>query len=725
MVIPDSVHLRADGVSVFVDFADAAPAAILHWGADLGALSAGDAETLRLLATPGIGPSVADKSIRVGVLPELSTGWMGHPGITLHQQGRGWSPSLRTVAVSIGGAPAPTGHVESGPTGVHVMMRSEDTGVLVALELELDASGILRVRTTISNESAGAAVSLDGLTMALPVPIDADEALDFAGHWGFERAPQRHRIPIGRHVRENRRGRTGHDAATIMIAGRPGFGFRDGEVWSAHVGWSGNHVHAIERAGNGAQLLTGGELLLPGEVLLGRGDSYVSPWMYGIYGDGLDAAAGRMHRSLRSRPQHPTAPRPVILNVWEAVYFDHDEHRLIELAAIAGEVGVERFVLDDGWFRGRRNDHAGLGDWTHDTTVWPDGLGPLVEAVHAHGMEFGLWVEPEMVNLDSELVRAHPDWILQARSELPIVGRHQYVLDLSRPEAYDYIKDAMIQLLSDYPIDYLKWDHNRDLLEAGSSVDGTPAVHRQTAAVYRLLDELRAAHPGLEIEACASGGARVDLGILEHSDRVWASDNHDALDRQHIQRWTAQLLPGELVGAHIGRDQSSTTGRIQTLDFRAITALFGHFGVEWDLGAVPPQQLDELRVWIERYKRYRALVHAGTTIRIDTNDPSRLIHGVVAPDRAEALFAIVALTQAVAAPVGRYTLRGLSSSKRYRVRIVSAPAFTAHKHNVQWVKTAADPGRTLVVSGAVLTGSGIELPNLQPQSAVLLHLEEA
>lgn len=722
--VPTSVHLRADGVSLVVDFADRQSASILHWGADLGQLTALDAAALRLVSRPGIGPSVADKPIRVGILPELSSGWMGQPGLSLHQAGRGWSPAFETVSVTADGQEVTVDHVELGACKLTVVMRAEGPSLKATLDIELDASGVLRMRATITSDDTGGLVNLENLALAMPVPIAATEVLDFAGHWGFERVPQRRDVGIGRHVRENRRGRTGHDAATLMILGESGFGFRSGEVWGLHVGWSGNHVHAVERTSNGDQVLSGGELLLPGEVRLSPGKPYTSPWVYGIYGDGLDAAANRIHRSLRSRPTHPKTPRPAILNVWEAVYFDHDPVRLVELAALAGEVGIERFVLDDGWFKGRYSDHAGLGDWSVDEKSWPDGLDPLIEAVHANGMEFGLWVEPEMVNLDSDLIRSHPDWILKARGELPIPGRHQYVLDLTRPEAYAYVRQALLAILESHEIDYLKWDHNRDLLEGGSSVDGRPAVHAQTTAVYRLLDELRAARPGLEIEACASGGARVDLGILERTDRVWASDNHDALDRQIIQRWTSQLLPAELVGAHIGREQSSTTGRVQTLDFRAITSLFGHFGVEWDLAAVSRAQREELRVWIGRYKRFRHLVHAGTTIRTDSPDPSRLIHGVVSVDRAEALFAIVALSQSVSAPVGRATIPGLDLAKSYEIRVISAPQFTSHKHNVEWVKTASDPDAVVVVPGAVLVRSGLQLPNLQPQSAVLLHLVE-
>ena len=281
----------------------------------------------------------------------------------------------------------------------------------------------------------------------------------------------------------------------------------------------------------------------------------------------------------------------MVLNTWEAVYFDHNLDTLIELADSAADLGVERFVLDDGWFRGRRDDTAGLGDWFVDETLWPDGLTPLIEAVTSRGMEFGLWVEPEMINLDSDVARAHPDWIVGPAAashkdggRLPLAWRNQHVIDLVNPEAWQYIFDRIDALLRENNISYLKWDQNRDLTEHGHA--GRSSVHEQTLAAYRLFDELRKAHPGVEIESCSSGGARVDLGILERTDRIWGSDCNDALERQTIQRWTGVVVPPELVGGHIGPTTSHTTARTHDLSFRAITALFGHFGMEWDVREV-------------------------------------------------------------------------------------------------------------------------------------------
>ncbi len=252
-------------------------------------------------------------------------------------------------------------------------------------------------------------------------------------------------------------------------------------------------------------------------------------------------------------------------------------------------------------------------------------------------MQFGLWFEPEMINLDSDLARRHPEWIMAARDELPVESRAQHVLNLAAPGAYAHVKGQMLALLDEYAIDYIKWDHNRDLTEAGDrGHGGRPVVHEQTLAFYRLLRELKEAHPTLEIESCSSGGGRVDLGVLELTDRIWVSDNSDPHDRQSMMRWTAQLAPPEYLGAHIASDRSHTTGRRLDLSFRASTAIFGHLGIEWDLGEATDAELGVLSRWIAFHKEHRALLLGGQVVRVDTPDPRIVVHGVVARDGSEA-----------------------------------------------------------------------------------------
>jgi alpha-galactosidase len=546
------------------------------------------------------------------------------------------------------------------------------------------------------------------------------ETLDFAGRWGKEKVPQRQPITVGTHRREGRQGRTGWGAAGVLHAGAPGFGFASGEVWGIHTAWSGNHVHYLERVNEGETVLGGGELLLPGEVRLAPGQAYTSPWLYGAYGDGLDEVARRFHRLMRARPQHPSSPRPVTLNTWEAVYFDHDLPALLELAELAAELGVERFVLDDGWFGSRRDDTSGLGDWTVSVDAWPNGLTPLIDRVTELGMRFGLWVEPEMVNPDSELARAHPEWIMATGGRLPIEARHQQVLNLAIPEAYDHIRDALVTLLDENDISYLKWDHNRDLVDAGTQPGGRPAVHEQTLAFYRLVAELKQRFPGLEIESCSSGGARADLAALEHTDRIWVSDNIDPLDRQQMLRWTTQLLPPELLGSHVAAGVNHTTGRQSSLSFRAATAVFGHFGIEWDLRQATAEERAQLRKWIAFYTEHRALLHGGDVVRLDHTDPTLLVNGVVAPDKSQAIYAYVSLAMSGLVTPGRVRLPGLDPQRRYRVRPVFAESLPRIAQPPAWW----NGGEGVVLSGGLIASAGLHAPYLPPETAVVYLVTE-
>jgi alpha-galactosidase len=700
------VHLRAGGVSLVLDAGGPRLPAVLHWGADLGDVPAAD---LALARAAAVATATLDEPAGSSLVREHAAGWPGRPTLSGHRNGTDWSASFALAELD-----------RPGEGRVTVEGVDKAAGLRLRSELELSPAGLLRLRHTLRNDGEEP-YTVNELSCALPIPAHATELLDLSGRWCRERHPQRHPLPLGSWLRENRRGRSGHDATLGLLAGTAGFGSRHGEVWAVHVGWSGNHRSYAERWPSGEGVLGGGELLFPGEVELAPGAEYATPWVYAAYSPrGLDGIAAAFHGHLRGRPGHlrPDRPRPVVLNTWEAVFFDHDLGRLKALADTAAELGVERFVLDDGWFRHRRDDTAGLGDWYVDETVWPQGLGPLIRHVRGLGMEFGLWVEPEMVNPDSDLFRAHPDWVLQAGGRLPPAGRNQQVLDLANPDAYGYIRARLDALLSENDIAYLKWDHNRDLVDAGH--EGRPGVHAQTLAVYRLLDELRAAHPGVEIESCSAGGARVDLGILERTDRVWASDCNDALERQAIQRWTGLFLPPELIGTHIGPPRSHTTGRVHDLSFRAATALFGHAGMEWDVTTTTPEERAALASWIAFYKRHRGLLHGGEVVHADHPDRAVALHGVVAGDRSEALYAYVQLATSPFGVPAPARLPGLDPARGYLVEPVhpaGPPRTSGQRLPPPWYAAGG-----ITLPGAVLAAAGLAMPALDPEQALLLRV---
>jgi alpha-galactosidase len=694
------VHLRGATFDVVVDVATAPPA-VVHWGQPLG--DAPDLDSFdAALGRPAVAGSLGSVA-PVSVVPLHAEGFVGRPGLVGRRGGgRDWAPRF-----------VPAGHRVDGD---RLSVDSLDAIAGLALTTEISVADVVSVRVTLTNVG-DRRYSLDALTVSLPLPDLVDELLGFEGRWAREFHPVRTSWGHGAVVSEHLRGRTSHEHPPLLFAGRAGFGEWVGEVWGVHVAWSGNHTMLVERLADGRRYVQAGELLHPGEVVLDPGEAYATPSVIGVYsGTGLTAATWGFHRSVRSSPAHPATPRPVLLNTWEAVYFDHDIGRLRELAAIAADVGIERFVLDDGWFGSRRDDTSGLGDWWVSPDVYPDGLAPLVDDVTGLGMEFGIWVEPEMVNPDSDLFRAHPDWALATEGYEPLLGRNQLVLDLANPEAFAHVLGQLDSLLSDHTISYVKWDMNRDHVQ-GSGATGSAGTRTQTLAVYALLDEIRSRHPAVEFESCASGGGRIDLEILRRTERVWTSDCNDALERQTIQRGASMLLPPEVMGAHIGPRRAHTTGRRHTLAFRAATALFGHLGVEWNVVRLDADERARLAEVIELHKRFRPLLHSGDVVRFDT-ESAYCAHGVYAADRSEALvsFAQLATAPGLAPPALR--LPGLDPDGRYRIEHVALP-------DERWGMALTQPRwltEAIELTGRQLAAHGIRPPVLHPESAVLFSL---
>jgi alpha-galactosidase len=672
-----------------LDARDARPPAIVHWGADLGDLGSGSLAALADASVPAVPPSSIDVPLRVPLLPSFADGWSERPGLD------GFFVPPAPFALT-------DWSVETGDDWLSV---SAGGPIGVTTRLELSPEGVLRLRHTLVNNGSADFV-LGALDLQLPIPDRAREVLDFSGLWAHERRPQRGELRQGAWMRESRHGRPGHDDAFLLVGGVPGFGFRSGEVWAAHLAWSGDKRVWAARSALGPAVIGAGELLGAGEVTLAPGAEYRTPWLVATWSDrGLDGLSDRLHPWIRNRST-PRRPRPVVLNTWEAVYFAQDLATLGALADAAGAVGVERFVLDDGWFTGRRDDRRALGDWFVDTGVWPDGLHPLIARVHAAGMDFGLWVEPEMVSPSSSLADQHPDWVLGQESP---TWRFQRVLDLSNPSAYAYLLERLTALLDEYPIAFLKWDHNRDVLTPG-------VAHRQTAALYRLLGELRAAHPDVEIESCASGGGRIDLGILELVDRFWTSDTNDPLDRQTIQRWTSLLVPPEYLGGHLGDRDAHITGRTTDLAFRQVTALFGSAGIEWNLLHATPVEREAIADWIALHKRLRGLLHTGRVVRADTADPAQLVHGVVAPDRRHAVFAYVTLDAPQAALPAPVRFPGLDPDLPYTVTpLLTGPVM--QDAPPPWLAAGS-----VTLPGRVLSETGLAVPLLKPQQAALFEV---
>ncbi|EPX9366321.1 alpha-galactosidase [Aeromonas veronii] len=683
-------------------------AEIVWWGSALQHFNPDDCISLERPVANGR----LDIDTPLTLMAENGLGLFGSPGLEGHRNGLDASPVFRTVRVE--------------QIGEVLTLTSEDSvaGLRMVSELILTSSGVLKMRHALTNLREGD-WQVNRFAITLPVAERAGEVMAFHGRWTREFQPHRVRLTHDGFVLENRRGRTSHEHFPALIAGTPGFSEQQGEVWAAHLGWSGNHRMKCEVKTDGRRYLQAEALWMPGEKALKQDETLYTPWLYACHSpDGLNGMSQQYHRFLRDEIIHfpDQKPRLVHLNTWEGIYFDHNPDYIAQMAERAAALGVERFIIDDGWFKGRNDDHAALGDWYLDEQKYPDGLMPVINHVKSLGMEFGIWLEPEMINPDSDLFRLHPDWVLSMPGYTQPTGRHQYVLNLNIPEAFTYIYERFLWLLGEHPVDYVKWDMNRELVQAGH--EGRAAVDSQTRQFYRLLELLRKRFPRVEFESCASGGGRIDFEVLARTHRFWASDNNDALERCTIQRGMSYFFPPEVMGAHIGSHRCHATFRQHSIAFRGLTALFGHMGLELDPVTASEDESAGYCRYAALYKKWRQLIHTGTLWRVDMPDVATQVQGVVSSDQTQALFLVSQLAMPDNTLPGTLRIPGLEAQARYRLHVVDHP-------DLQLVGEGGHTMRRLPewmcqnteVCGEWLALAGIQLPILDPESAMLIALE--
>ena len=605
--------------------------------------------------------------------------------------------------------------VRSSQAGTLFELVDPSANIAVIIEMTAEPSGTFLIETAIENRSGSPVEIVRIASAALPLPADADRVLSWRGRHNAEFSECAEQMPQHGWYRETRRGLTGHGGPPGAYVLARNACFDSGLVYALQLAWSGDTRLSIERDDEGFWTMQAEAVLQPGEAFVEPGASFKAPpALLAVSTHGRNGAMAQMHGAARSRinwPDGEMRPRPVHLNSWEACYFAHDEARIAKLAEDAAAIGVERFVLDDGWFRGRGSDNAGLGDWTPDPKKYPQGLAPIAEKVRSLGMEFGLWVEPEMVNPDSDLYRAHPDWALALSGRDNPTARNQLVLDMRRREVRDYLFDCLDTLLTNAPISYLKWDHNRDHSPSGGAA--------QVRGSYDLFERVRAAHPHVEIESCAGGGGRIDAGILPFVHRFWASDNIDALARIPVQRSFLAWTPPETMGAHVGASPSHATGRTQSLGFRAAIACQGHFGVELDPAAMAETDREELAGWIEFYKRWRSVIHGGSTWLGEAND------GILWQAQGNGEEAIL------------WIIRSDHAQDR-RAQPIPLPFAADRNWNIQLLKSAVSSGvltprsapaframreAPVEFTGSWLANAGLPIPALPAESALIFHLK--
>jgi alpha-galactosidase len=653
--------------------------------------------------------------------PSFGVGWFGQSALLAHRSGQAFAQAFTQCAV----------HWEVPERSVRVVLTDPVSDIELTVHLCMDhQSDVLTMKSSLRN-LGDTALDVQWLAAGtLLLPAQVQHVRSYAGQHNHEFLLQTDKLSRSLWRRESRRGRTSHDCFPGAVVTAEGTTESTGLVYGAHLAWSGNHQETIEWLHDAQYQWQMGEWLAPGEGLLAAGATLHTPELVASCSmQGLNGLAANFHAELRARLNWPGGqmrPRPVHLNTWEGFYFDVYPDKVKELATAAAALGVERFVLDDGWFHGRHHDRAALGDWWPDESKFPQGLGDLVAHVNALGMEFGLWFEPEMINPDSDLFRAHPDWALQLAGRPLITARNQLVLDIARQEVSDYLFEKIAALLSGQPIRYIKWDHNRDLTTAGLH-DSTAGYRAQVHAAYALFARIRAAHPEVEIESCSGGGGRIDFGVLRHTHRVWTSDCIDAMSRVDIQRGFLQFFPPEIMGAHVGSARAHTTGRTQSMAFRAAVAMPGHLGVELDARILSESDAVELKAWIQMYKDLRDRLHHGRIWQGVIDDGiAWQAHGDL--DGAGGATDVLLLVYRTQPTNHRYTPRlalpMLDTQASYRIRqcVPSGTVLPTGAHNTAPFFDALNRVEGVVLDGGWLRHAGLPLPRAQAETAFIVRL---
>ncbi|MDB6160710.1 MAG: Alpha-galactosidase [Gammaproteobacteria bacterium] len=569
--------------------------------------------------------------------------------------------------------------------GSHVSVLLKDISRDVRVELRYDIdpdSGILARSARIENHTGKSLFVQQSAAATWNLPAGNEYVLhSLSGRWAAEWHLDHRPVLASQTVLESRRGSTGQQNNPWFALAPAGTGEDTGPVWFGALAWSGSWRITVEPDVKRRIRVTGGYNPFDFSYRLAPGESLDTPVFFAGYTPGgLGEASRLLHRfeltHVLPQAPHPRA-RPVLYNSWEATEFNVNEAGQVKLAEMAARIGVERFVMDDGWFGARDNDHAGLGDWVVNPRKFPHGLQPLIERVHALGMDFGLWVEPEMVNPDSDLYRRHPDWVLNFPGRPRTEGRHQLVLNLAREDVRDHLFRVLDDLLTRNDIAFLKWDYNRNWSEPGwpeqKPEDQQKVYVSYIRSLYWIMQRLRERHPKLEIESCSGGGGRVDLGIMRLTDEVWPSDNTDPFDRLSMQDgFTYAYAPGVMM-AWVTDSPNWVNQRSTSLEYRFLSSMQGSLGIGADLTRWNEQDFQTAKRLISEYKSIRMTVQQGLLYRMISprdGSPYSATQSVSSDGRQAVLFAFLH-SSSMLYPYPRIHLKGLDPQARYRLRVVA------------------------------------------------------
>lgn len=517
------------------------------------------------------------------------------------------------------------------------------------------------------------------MSMSLDLPDKNYEMMELTGAWARERSVKMRKLEHGIQGIYSMRGCSSGHYNPFLALKRENATEVSGEVYGYSLIYSGNFLAQAEVDTYDVTRITMGIHPDCFSWKLKKGESFTTPEAIMAYSEcglnGMSQAFHTLYRTRLARGHFRDKERPILINNWEATYFDFNEDKILKLANKAKSVGIELFVLDDGWFGKRNDDTSSLGDWYPNLNKLPNGIAHLAKSIESLGMKFGMWFEPEMVNKNSDLYQEHPDWILSTPNRRVSVGRHQYVLDFSKEEVVDYIYQRMESILSDAPISYIKWDMNRCMSEVYSH--GAPPeeqgkiMHKHILGVYRLYERLTKAFPHILFESCAGGGNRFDPGMLYYAPQCWTSDNTDAAERIKIQYGTSMVYPISSMGAHVSAVPNHQTLRNTPLNTRANTAYFGTFGYELDLNKLTEEELSEIKEQVQFMKEHRRVLQQGRFYRLlSPFEGNTAAWMVVSEDKKEAIVGYYRIFRPVNSSYERLKLQGLDENLLYQVSIV-------------------------------------------------------
>lgn len=617
--------------------------------------------------------------------PEYGTTDFRHPAISLRQQNGSRITDFTYLKHKItDGKPKlnqlPATYVEDNSESKTLIITLKDDLTNVELELSYTIFSDLPIitrSTRVLNKGTQTQAIENIASLSLDLPDANYDWLQLSGAWGRERAIKERALQQGIQSIESTRGISSHQHNPFVALKRKNADEHQGEVIGTAFVYSGNFLIQAEVDTWDVTRLRVGINPFGFEWQLKSNESFTTPEAVLVYSDqglnGMSQAFHKLFRKRLARGKWRDQERPVLINNWEATYFDFNEDKLVSIAETAHDVGIELFVLDDGWFGERNNDHAGLGDWFVNKQRLPHGIGSLAARIRKIGLKFGLWFEPEMINKDSQLYRERPDWLIHTPQRQDHHGRNQFVLNFSMPAVVDNIFNQMSAIIDESKLDYIKWDMNRPLTDVyDSHLDFSQqgeVFHRYVLGVYRLYDMLTTKYPNVLFESCSSGGGRFDPGLLYYAPQTWTSDDSDAIERLKIQYGTSMLYPISSMGAHVSIIPNHQTNRLTPLETRGNVAFFGSFGYELDLNQLTDKEINVVKSQVSFYKKYRSVLHNGTFYRLLSpfNNDEQTAWMVVSPDKKIAIVAHYKTLNQVNRSYQRLKLKGLNATFEYEI----------------------------------------------------------